>query len=152
MSVTTEQRVQAEAERQKQADVAQTLINEVRRLGTEQNRAEQKRTDQSRPEQKRTDQSRTEQHSTAQHRTEQNNNLQETRRLMAERVVSPPVSPRATQASQQPPPVQFFWQDAGSSAHEWESLPCSQGTRTRGETGVSSCLHVCQWRTSNSAE
>ena len=37
MSVTAEQWVQAEAERQRQAELVQTLINEVRRLGTEQN-------------------------------------------------------------------------------------------------------------------
>ena len=37
MSVTAEQWAQAEAERQRQADMVQTLINEVRRLGTEQN-------------------------------------------------------------------------------------------------------------------
>ena len=37
MSVTGEQWVQAEAERQKKADMVQTLTNEVRRLGTEQN-------------------------------------------------------------------------------------------------------------------
>ena len=37
MSVTAEQWAQADAERQRQADMVQTLINEVRRLGTEQN-------------------------------------------------------------------------------------------------------------------
>ena len=37
MSVTAEQWAQAEAERQKQAAMVQTLINEVRRKGTEQN-------------------------------------------------------------------------------------------------------------------
>ena len=37
MSVTAEQWAQAEAERQRQAEMVQTLINEVRRLGTEQN-------------------------------------------------------------------------------------------------------------------
>ena len=37
MSVTAEQWAQAEAERQRQADLVQTLIHEVRRLGTEQN-------------------------------------------------------------------------------------------------------------------
>ena len=37
MSVTAEQWAQAEAERQRQAELVQTLINEVRRLGTEQN-------------------------------------------------------------------------------------------------------------------
>ena len=36
MSVTAEQWAQAEAERQRQAELVQTLINEVRRLGTEQ--------------------------------------------------------------------------------------------------------------------
>ena len=37
MSVRAEQWAQAEAERQRQAEMVQTLINEVRRLGTEQN-------------------------------------------------------------------------------------------------------------------
>ena len=37
MSVTAEQWAQAEAERQRQTELVQTLINEVRRLGTEQN-------------------------------------------------------------------------------------------------------------------
>ena len=37
MSVTGEQWAQAEAERWRQTDKVQTLINEVRRLGTEQN-------------------------------------------------------------------------------------------------------------------
>ena len=37
MSVTAEQWAQAEAERLRQAEMVQTLINEVRRLGTEQN-------------------------------------------------------------------------------------------------------------------
>ena len=37
MSVTAEQWAQAEAERQRQAEMVQTLMNEVRRLGTEQN-------------------------------------------------------------------------------------------------------------------
>ena len=37
MSVAAEQWAQAEAERQRQAEMVQTLINEVRRLGTEQN-------------------------------------------------------------------------------------------------------------------
>ena len=37
ISVTAEQWAQAEAERQRQAQMVQTLINEVRRLGTEQN-------------------------------------------------------------------------------------------------------------------
>ena len=37
MSVTVEQWSQAEAERQRQAEMVQTLINEVRRLGTKQN-------------------------------------------------------------------------------------------------------------------
>ena len=36
MNVTAEQWAQAEAERQKQADVVQSLINDVRQLGTEQ--------------------------------------------------------------------------------------------------------------------
>ena len=36
MSVTGEQWAQAEAERQRQAELVQNLINEVRRLGTEQ--------------------------------------------------------------------------------------------------------------------
>ena len=36
MNVTAEQWVQAEAERQRQAEMVQTLFNEVRRLGTEQ--------------------------------------------------------------------------------------------------------------------
>ena len=36
MNVTAEQWAQAEAERQRQAEVVQTLFNEVRRLGTEQ--------------------------------------------------------------------------------------------------------------------
>ena len=36
MSVTAEQWAQAEAERRRQADMVQTLFNEVRRLGTEQ--------------------------------------------------------------------------------------------------------------------
>ena len=36
MSMTAEQWAQAEAERQRQADVVQTLINEVRRSGTKQ--------------------------------------------------------------------------------------------------------------------
>ena len=36
MNVTVEQRAQAEAERQRQAETAQTPFNEVRRLGTEQ--------------------------------------------------------------------------------------------------------------------
>ena len=92
--------------------MVQTLLNEVRRLGTE-----------------------------------QNNNLLELRRLRAGQAVSPPAIPRGTKASQQP-----LWQDAESSAHEWESLPRSQVTRTRGETGVPSCVPLCQWRTSNSAE
>ena len=43
MSVTAEQWAQAEAERQRQADVVQTLINEVRRLGTEKNKYLQER-------------------------------------------------------------------------------------------------------------
>ena len=37
MSVTAEQWAQAEAERQRQAEMVQTLINEVRQMGTEQN-------------------------------------------------------------------------------------------------------------------
>ena len=37
MNVTAEQWAQAEAERQRQAEMVQTLFNEVRRLGTEQN-------------------------------------------------------------------------------------------------------------------
>ena len=37
MSVTAEQWAQAEAEPQRQADVVQTLVNEVRRGGTEKN-------------------------------------------------------------------------------------------------------------------
>ena len=37
MSVTAEQWAQAEAERQRQAEMVQTLINKVRRLGKEQN-------------------------------------------------------------------------------------------------------------------
>ena len=37
MNVTSEQWAQAEAERQRQAEMVQTLFNEVRRLGTEQN-------------------------------------------------------------------------------------------------------------------
>ena len=37
MNVTAEHWAQAEAERQRQAEMVQTLINEVRRLGTEQN-------------------------------------------------------------------------------------------------------------------
>ena len=37
MNLTAEQWAQAEAERQRQAEMVQTLINEVRRLGTEQN-------------------------------------------------------------------------------------------------------------------
>ena len=37
MNVTAEQWAQAEAERQRQTDMEQTLINEVRRLGIEQN-------------------------------------------------------------------------------------------------------------------
>ena len=36
MNVTAEQWAQAEAERQRQAEMVQTLFNEVRRLGTEQ--------------------------------------------------------------------------------------------------------------------
>ena len=36
MNVTAEQRAQAEAERQRQAEMVHTLFNEVRRLGTEQ--------------------------------------------------------------------------------------------------------------------
>ena len=36
MNVTAEQGAQAEAERQRQAEMVQTLFNEVRRLGTEQ--------------------------------------------------------------------------------------------------------------------
>ena len=36
MNVTAEQWVEAEAERQRQAEMVQTLFNEVRRLGTEQ--------------------------------------------------------------------------------------------------------------------
>ena len=36
MNVTAEQWVQAETERQRQAEMVQTLFNEVRRLGTEQ--------------------------------------------------------------------------------------------------------------------
>ena len=36
MNVTAEQWAQAEAERQRQAEMVQTLSNEVRRLGTEQ--------------------------------------------------------------------------------------------------------------------
>ena len=36
MNVTVEQWAQAEAERQRQSEMVQTLINEVRRLGTEQ--------------------------------------------------------------------------------------------------------------------
>ena len=36
MNVTAEQWTQAEAERQRQAEMVQTLFNEVRRLGTEQ--------------------------------------------------------------------------------------------------------------------
>ena len=36
MNVTADQRAQAEAERQRQAEMVQTLFNEVRRLGTEQ--------------------------------------------------------------------------------------------------------------------
>ena len=35
MNVTAEQRAQAEAERQRQAEMVQTLFNEVRRLGTQ---------------------------------------------------------------------------------------------------------------------
>ena len=37
MGVTADQWAQAEAERPRQAEMVQTLINEVRRLGTEQN-------------------------------------------------------------------------------------------------------------------
>ena len=37
MNVTPEQWAQAEAERPRQAEMVQTLISEVRRLGTEQN-------------------------------------------------------------------------------------------------------------------
>ena len=37
MNVTAEQWAQAEAERQRQADMVRRLFNEVRRLGTEQN-------------------------------------------------------------------------------------------------------------------
>ena len=37
MSVTDEQWAQAESERQRQAELVQTLVNLVRRLGAEQN-------------------------------------------------------------------------------------------------------------------
>ena len=103
MSVTAGQRAQAEADRQRQADVVQTLVNEVRRLGTE-----------------------------------QNNNLQEIQRLRAEHFLpTPPVDP--LDAGGQPP----------------QATPAGRGitdTRTRGVTGVSSCVRTCQWFTSNSVE
>ena len=90
-----EQWAQAEAERQRQADMVQTLINEVRRLGTD-----------------------------------QNTNLLEIQRLRAEQAVSPPASPRG-----QPTPAPLAARELGNRLR-------FQATRTRGETGVSSCVSV----------
>ena len=115
MSVTAEQWAQAEAERQRQAELVQTLINEVRRLGTE-----------------------------------QNNNLQEIQRLRAEQFLpTPPVEPSEGEGHH---PHRHLLLDAESSTRESGSRLCFQVTRTRGATGVSSCVPTFQWSTSNLAK
>ena len=88
--------------------MVQTLINEVRQLGTE-----------------------------------QNNNVQEIQRLGAEQFLPTPA--REEHALQ-------LLQDAESSTRELGSRLCFQVTRTRGVTGISSCVPPCQWLTSNLAD
>ena len=114
MSVTAGQWAQAEIERQRQAELVQTLINEVRRLGTE-----------------------------------QHNSLQEIQRLRAEQLLTvPPVDPRMEPHHHH----KQLLQDAESLTRESGSCLCFQVTRTRGVTGVSSCVPTCQLLTSNLAE
>ena len=111
MSVTAEQWAQAEAERQRQAEMVQTLINEVRRW-----------------------------------ETKHNNNLQEIQRLRAEQFLpSPPVETSEGAGTHH----RQLLLGTESSTRALGSRLCFQVTRTRGATGVSSCVPTCQWLTSN---